>query len=289
MLLGNFALGFWRLDDANLKNTEILSLVEKSLDLGITTMDHADIYGAYRCEKLFGDALKGQNALRDKMQLVSKCGIKFNSQATPDHLVKHYNLSRESIVKSVDNSLNNLGVDYLDLLLIHRPSPLMDPHEIADTFHELKNKGKVKEFGVSNFSISQFDLLNSYVPLKTNQIEISLLHLDAFKDGTLDQMQKHKIRPMAWSPLAGGRIFKPESVKEQALHDFMQSLVAKYNAKSIDQIAIAWLLKHPSNIQVIIGTQNIDRLIRASESENIQLELQDWFKLLEISQGHKVP
>ena len=289
MLLGNFSLGFWRLADAKLTSSETLSLVQKALDLGVKTMDHADIYGEYRCEKLFGEALKGQNSLRDKMQLVSKCGIKFNCEATPNNLVKHYDLSAKSIRNSVENSLTNLNTDYLDLLLVHRPSPIMDVQEIADTFYRLKKEGKVLNFGVSNFTTSQFELLNRYVNLQTNQIEISLLNLNSLYDGTLDQTQKHGIRPMAWSPLAGGKIFKPETEQQKKLHDEMHSLLTKYNAKSIDQIAMAWLLKHPANIQIILGTQNISRLQTAVESSKIDLDVQDWFKLLEISQGYAVP
>lgn len=223
------------------------------------------------------------------MQIVSKCGIKFECDFTPSNKVKHYDLSAESIIESAENSLKNLRTDYLDLLLVHRPSPLMNAEIIAETFEKLRKEGKVKEFGVSNFTPSQFDLLNSYIPLKTNQVEISVLHTDTFYDGTLDQLQQHKIRPMAWSPLAGGKIFNPETAKEKELATFMQTLVAKYNVNSIDQIAMAWLLKHPANPQVIIGSQNISRLENTVSSQDIDLDIQDWFKILEISNGHEAP
>jgi predicted oxidoreductase len=165
----------------------------------------------------------------------------------------------------------------------------MNADSIAETFTKLKQQGKVKSFGVSNFTTSQFDLLNSYIPLQTNQVEISVLHTDTMYDGTLDQLQKNKIRPMAWSPLAGGRIFSPKTTKEQDLQKFLQELVVKYKAVSIDQIAMAWLLKHPSNIQVIIGSQNISRLENTVNSQNIELSVQDWFKILEISNGFEAP
>jgi predicted oxidoreductase len=196
MLKNNFALGFWRLDDAKISANQTIELVEKALELGVTTMDHADIYGEYRCEKLFGDALKDHSHLRDKMQIVSKCGIKFECDFTPNNKVKHYDLSAGSIRESAENSLKNLRTDYLDLLLVHRPSPLMDANEIADTFKNLQKEGKVKEFGVSNFTPSQFELLNNLIPLKTNQVEISVFHTDTFYDGTLDQLQKYGVRPM---------------------------------------------------------------------------------------------
>ncbi|WP_150466615.1 aldo/keto reductase family oxidoreductase [Francisella sp. SYW-9] len=289
MLRHNFALGFWRLDDAKLSQQQTIELVEKALDLGITTMDHADIYGEYKCEKLFGDALQNHSHLRDKMQIVSKCGIKFECDFTPNNKVKHYDLSPASIIESAENSLRNLRTDYLDLLLVHRPSPLMNAEAIAETFETLRKEGKVKEFGVSNFTPSQFNLLNSYIPLKTNQVEISVLHTDTFYDGTLDQLQQHKVRPMAWSPLAGGKIFNPETAKEKELVAFMQTLVAKYNVNSIDQIAMAWLLKHPTKPQVIIGSQNISRLENTVKSQEIDLDIQDWFKILEISNGHEAP
>ncbi|MGQ4001426.1 aldo/keto reductase [Francisellaceae bacterium CB300] len=289
MLKNNFALGFWRLDNAKISANQTIELVEKALELGVTTMDHADIYGEYKCEKLFGDALKDHSHLRDKMQIVSKCGIKFECDFTPNNKVKHYDLSAESIRESVENSLKNLRTDYLDLLLVHRPSPLMDANEIADTFKNLQKEGKVKEFGVSNFTPSQFELLNSHIQLHTNQVEISVLHTDTLYDGTLDQLQKYGVRPMAWSPLAGGRIFNPQTAQEKQLCDFMGSLVGKYNAQSIDQIAMAWLLKHPANTQVIIGSQKVSRLEQSVKSQDIDLSVQDWFKILEISNGHEAP
>ncbi|QLE79543.1 oxidoreductase [Francisella sp. Scap27] len=288
MLKNNFALGFWRLDDAKLNDNQIVELVEKAIDLDITTLDHADIYGEYKCEKIYGKALKNHSHLRDKVQIVSKCGIKFACKATPKNLVKHYDLSRESIIESAENSLKNLGTDHLDLLLVHRPSPLMDVEVIARTFEHLQKQGKVKAFGVSNFTPSQFELLNSHIPLHTNQVEISVLHTDTFYDGTLDQLQKHKVRPMAWSPLAGGRIFNPENATEKNVQACLQTIADKHNA-TIDQIAMAWLLKHPSNPQVIIGSQNINRLENTVNSQNIELNVQEWFKILEVSNGHEAP
>jgi len=288
MLQNNFALGFWRLDDAKLNDNQIIELVEKAIDLGITTMDHADIYGEYKCEKIYGKALKNHTHLREKVQIVSKCGIKFACDATPQNLVKHYDLSKESIIESAENSLKNLGTDYLDLLLVHRPSPLMDAEVIAKTFEDLQKQGKVKAFGVSNFTASQFELLNSHIPLHTNQVEISVLQTDTFYNGTLDQLQKHKVRPMAWSPLAGGRVFNPETAVERNIQDCLKNIADKHNA-TIDQIAMAWLLKHPSKPQVIIGSQNISRLENTVNSQNIELSVQEWFKILEVSNGHEAP
>jgi predicted oxidoreductase len=218
------------------------------------------------------------------MYLVSKCGIKFKCDFTPNNLVKHYDLSADSIITSVNNSLANLGCDYLDLLLVHRPSPLMNVDEIAETFYQLQREGKVKQFGVSNFTPSQFDLLNSRIPLLTNQIEFSVLANQALFDGSLDQLQQYKLRPMAWSPLAGGKIFNSDKPQ---LTQLLQELADKY-AVSVEQIALAWILRHPSNIQIVLGTQKSSRLINTLAAQHIELDIQDWFAILETVNGYPV-
>ena len=287
MLKGTFALGFWRLADARLSYQDTEDLIYAALDNGISVMDHADIYGDYTCEELFGQVLKKNPELRKSMQIVSKCGIKFSSAKTPQHYVGHYDLSMESITASVDNSLKSLNVDYLDVLLVHRPSPLMDVNEIASAFSLLKNSGKVNEFGVSNFTPSQFDLLSSKVGLLTNQIEFSVLHNNPLYDGTLDQMQKYHTRPMAWSPLGGGALFAPQSPKQVQVVETLTKLASKYDA-SVDQLALAWLLKHPAHVIPVIGTQNKGRLVAATKAAKVDLELQDWFLILEAANGTSV-
>ncbi len=288
-LSNEFALGFWRLDDANLALNALESLVLSALDNNVTVMDHADIYGEYRCEAIFGQLLKAKPSLREKMTIVSKCGIKFACEATPNVATKHYDLSAKSIKTSVENTLRNLNTDVLDVLLVHRPSPIMDVDEIAESFSRLKHEGKVKAFGVSNFTPSQFDLLNSRIELMTNQIEYSLLHANPMYDGTLDQLQQYRVRPMAWSPLAGGALFSPSSETQQKMVQKLQSLLAKYEADSIDQIALAWILKHPAKVMPVLGTQNQARFENALKAKDITLSLEDWFAILEIANGCEVP
>ncbi|WP_119329048.1 aldo/keto reductase [Cysteiniphilum halobium] len=288
-LLNEFALGFWRLDDAKLSQNALESLVLSALDHNVTVMDHADIYGEYRCEAIFGQLLKAKPSLRDKMTIVSKCGIKLHCAATPNVVTKHYDLSAKSIKTSVENTLKNLNIDVLDVLLVHRPSPIMDVNEIADSFAELKHAGKVKAFGVSNFTSSQFDLLNSRIELITNQIEYSLLHTSPMYDGTLDQLQQYRLRPMAWSPLAGGALFSPKLETQKKMVQKLQSLLPKYNADSIDQIALAWILRHPAKVMPVLGTQNQKRFENALKAKDIKLSLEDWFAILEIANGCEVP
>lgn len=288
MLNGGFSLGFWRLGDSNLSYHETETLIKTAIDNGISVMDHADIYGEYKCEELFGQVLKKNPNLRNKVQLITKCGIKFACDFAPQNVVKHYDLSTKSITTSVDHSLSNLGVEIIDLLLVHRPSPIMDVEEIADTFLNLQKVGKVKSFGVSNFTSSQFELLQSKIQLETNQIEFSVLQNQAMYDGTLDSLIKHNIRPMAWSPLAGGVLFNPKTVVEHRVVAQLELLSSKYNS-SVEQIALAWILKHPCKIMPILGTQNITRLLNSIKAQNIELELQDWFKILEVVNGYPAP
>lgn len=187
--------GFWRLAEWNMPKQELLSFIKNCMEMGITTFDHADIYGGYTCESLFGEALQLQPSLRDNMQIVTKCGIAPLSPKFPKRYVAHYNTSTKHIVKSVEQSLQNLHTDYIDLLLIHRPDPFMDPSEVAEAFTRVKQEGKVRHFGVSNFLPSQFNMLSSYLdfPLITNQIEVSAMQLEHFEKGTIDLCQEKEL------------------------------------------------------------------------------------------------
>jgi len=271
--------GVWRWHTLSTETVE--RLIHTSLDEGITTFDHADIYGDHSCEELFGNALKKDASLRDKIQLVSKCGIKFSSAKRPATWVKHYDTSEEHITWSVENSLKMLHTDHLDLLLIHRPDPLLDPHEVSETFVKLKAAGKVLHFGVSNFTPSQFEMLQHFLPfpLVTNQIEISLSRIDPLFNGDLDLMLKHGASAMAWSPLGGGKLHFEERV--------WFAKAAKYNA-SYSQLALAWLLKHPSHIFPILGTTKPERITEAAKSVDINLDRQDWFEMLKWVMGREV-
>jgi predicted oxidoreductase len=264
----------WNLVDSAM----IEKLIRTSLDEGITTFDHADIYGDYSNEKLFGDALRKNPAIRKDMQLVTKCGIKLLSSRQPDTWIKHYDTSKENILNAVNTSLKNLSTDYIDLLLIHRPDPLMDPEEVADVFGLLKQNGKVLHFGVSNFTAAQFELLQSCLPfpLITNQLEISLSKLDTLFDGTVDVMMKHKSSPMAWSPLGGGKLLS----SQQNLWNKKE----KYCATET-QLSLAWLLRHPADIFPVIGTTQPERIKESAQAINIKLDRQDWFEMLKAARG----
>uniref|UniRef100_UPI0018EAFBC1 aldo/keto reductase n=1 Tax=Aquitalea sp. ASV11 TaxID=2795103 RepID=UPI0018EAFBC1 len=258
--------------------------VEHAIQLGITTFDHADLYGGFRCEALFGQWLKANPGQREHIQLVSKCGIK-PADASRGWQVKHYDSSRAHILASVDASLQNLGTDYLDLLLIHRPDPLLDPDEVADTFASLKACGKVRHFGVSNFSPSQFALLSSRTALLTNQVEASLLHGAPLFDGTFDQCLQAGIRPMVWSPLAGGRLLQPAA--HPALHAALQQMAAEL-AVTPATLALAWLMRHPARPIPISGSRRLASLDEAAAACRLQLDRQQWFALLEAAHGQPV-
>ncbi|MBM7555676.1 aldo/keto reductase [Halanaerobacter jeridensis] len=288
--ISRLAQGFWRLADWDLSPQERLEFIESLLDLGITTFDHADIYGDYTCENLFGEALELKAELREEMELVSKCGIKLISENRPEHEIKYYDTSKEHIINSVNNSLNNLRTEYLDLLLIHRPDPLMDPDEVAETFKQLKEEGKVRNFGVSNFLPSQFEMLSSKLdfPLVTNQVEISVMNFENFDNGTIEKCQEKDVSPMAWSPLTGGKIFKAKSEKAQRIKNVLEEIKKDLNADSIAQIMYAWLLNHPAQIIPIVGSGKLYRVKEAVAAAEIELTRQQWFKIWQSGLGHPV-
>jgi predicted oxidoreductase len=271
--------GAWRW---NLSTEAVERLALTALDNGITTFDHADIYGDHSNEEIFGNVLKKTPSLREKMEIVTKCDIKFPSAKRPQTWVKHYDTSKEHIIWSAENSLKMLHTDRIDLLLIHRPDPLLNPVEVAEAFSKLKEDGKVLHFGVSNFTTSQFRLLQKYLsfPLVTNQIEISLSCYQPLFDGSLDYLYEQGISAMAWSPLGGGKLMADERD--------MFSKASKYNA-TYSQLAIAWLLKHPSKIFPVIGTTQPERVIEAAHSVKFDLDRQDWFEMLKWSMGKEMP
>ena len=282
--------GFWRLDEWDMTTSTLIDFIETALDLGITTFDHADIYGAYSNEATFGKALAERPDLRNKMELVSKCGICLVTENRPVHRIQHYNTTAAHIRKSVENSLKNLQTEFLDLVLIHRPDPLMNASEMADMFMTLVEEEKINHVGVSNFTDSQFELFQSKldVPLVTNQVECSLLHTDPIYDGTFDQAQKFNASPMIWSPFAGGELFTGKSPQSQRVRSTLDELAKKYDATS-DQLALAWLLALPCRPQPVLGTGKKERLTSAAGATGLELDHQDWFKLLEASNGEPVP
>lgn len=282
-----FVMGYWRLMDWNMSPLQLASFIEEHLDLGITTVDHADIYGGYQCEAAFGEALKLVPALRDRMEIVTKCGIA--TTAKPEHALGHYITDSAHIIKSAEQSLVNLATDCIDLLLIHRPDPLMDADEVAEAFLNLHQSGKVRHFGVSNFTPAQFALLQSRLPftLATNQVEISPVHQPLLLDGTLDQLQQLRIRPMAWSCLGGGRLFNDDEF--QPLRNELETIARELNAESIEQVVYAWILRLPSKPLPIIGSGKIERVRSALAAEELQMTRQQWFRIRKAALGYDVP
>jgi len=288
--LSRIVHGYWRLRDWNLSDDQLLKLIEQVLELGITSFDHADIYGNHTCEAYFGRALAKRPELREKMELISKCGIKMATDYNPELDIKIYDYSTEYIIKQAETSLKNLGTDRLDLLLLHRPAPFFNPEEVAKAFDQLRSSGKVLNFGVSNFSPAQFDTLQSYLdmPLATNQVEISVSCLEHFENENTEYFLKHKIKPMAWSPLAGGAIFNPKTEKDQRLTAVLKSIAGELNT-DIDQVMYAWLLKHPTGIMPIVGSQHINRIKSAVNALEIELSLEQWYKIYIASKGEDLP
>ncbi len=285
------ALGFWRLAEWRMTPKQVLDLTHAGLDLGMTTIDHADIYGGYACEGLFGAALALEPSLRQRLELVTKGGVKLVSSNRPAHTSHYYDTGRAHLLASAENSLRELRTDYLDLLLIHRPDPFMDADEVAEAFTTLRQAGKVRHFGVSNFTPSQFDLLASRLdfPLVTNQVEISVLRLDAFLDGTLDQCQRLRLAPMAWSPLGGGGLFTSQNEQAVRLRAALNAVGEQLGGASLDQVALAWLLAHPAWLMPVLGTGKIERVQAAASAEGMKMTPEQWFAIWTASTGVEVP
>ena len=279
IISGTMNWGTW---GANYSKLEMCQLISESFDSGINSFDHADIYGGYTTEESFGDAFIDTGIKREDVFFISKCGIMYPSKKLPIK-TKHYDYSEDHIIKSVNNSLKYLQTDYLDCLLLHRPSPLMDINIIGNTIEGLIKSGKIKSFGVSNFTADQMDMFKGKVEILYNQINLSLTDLDHMFDGTLEYMQANKILPMAYSPL--GSYFKEGSNK---IKKVVESLKDKYSCTDY-QLLISWLLKHPSKVYPVIGTTKSDRIKKSMKSLKIEIELIDWFELLEASVGNRVP
>jgi len=286
-VFSRMVMGYWRLMEWEMTSQQLVSFIEQHLECGITTVDHADIYGGYLCEAEFGKALRLQPQLRERLELVTKCGIA--TTAIPDHKLGHYITDAAHIIQSADNSLRHFNTDYLDLLLIHRPDPLMDADEVASAFLQLHQSGKVKHFGVSNFTPTQFSLLQSRLPftLVTNQVEISPVYQPLLLDGTLDQCQQLRIKPMAWSCLAGGKMFT--GAEYQPLRDELKLIQQETGAETIEQLIYAWILQLPSQPLPIIGSGKIERVRSSAASAQITLNRQQWFRIRKAVLGYDVP
>ena len=274
LIAGTMLWGAWGKEMTKAKRIE---LIKTAYDAGISSFDHADIYGGYTTEKDFGIAFSESGLSREDVKFITKCGISMVCE-NKSYNTKHYNYDSSYIADAVHTSLRQLKTDYLDLLLLHRPSPLLDPAEVTKAVGYLLDSGKILSFGVSNFTSTQIDLLAEYVPIHVNQIEISLTHNEPMFDGQLDHCHRNHILPMSWSPL--GILKKPQSQWPSKLRSAIFELAEKYNC-GFAALALSWLLKHPSKIHPVIGTSNPQRLRETVKALEINLDLEDWFFLLE--------
>jgi predicted oxidoreductase len=275
----------WGLWDKNLNTNQISNLIQVFIENGVNTFDLADIYGGYTTEADFGKGFKQSKVKREKVQLISKCGVQYVSESR-NNKIKHYQYDKDYIIWSVENSLKNLQTDYLDILLLHVPSPLMVADEIAEAVTKLKADGKIKDFGVSNFSSSQTELIRSKIEVNYNQIQFSATHYDAMVNGSFDYMQINNIKPMAWNPL--GSVFRENTPQTRRLKELLANLVNKYGVGS-DTILLAWIMKHPAKIAPIAGTVNVARIQNLSKAVQLDLDKEDWFAIWVESMGHRVP
>ena len=286
--LSRIVYGMWRLgDDTDTSPAHIQAKIEACLEQGITSMDQADIYGGYEAEEILGTCLKAAPHLRDKIEIVTKCGIIAPAGRYAQARVKYYDTDRAHILSSVDHSLRLMGIERIDLLLIHRPDPFMDPAETGAALDELVKSGKVRAVGVSNFKPHDWSLLQSTMTAKlcTNQIEMSVLAHAPFTNGDLAFLQERGIVPMGWSPLAGGDIFNRTNV---ALTSKLKE-IAEASRTDISAVAVAWLLAHPAGIVPIMGTNQLARIGALSKALDVPMDRQTWFDIYTQATGKEVP
>ncbi|MFS4492579.1 aldo/keto reductase [Maribacter sp. 2308TA10-17] len=282
IIAGTMTWGRW---GKKFDTEEMTELIHFCVEQGISTFDHADIYGGYSTEKDYGNAFAQSNIQRDKVQFITKCGIQMVDDSRSNK-VKHYDYSKDYIIRSAEQSLENLKTEYLDLFLLHRPSPLLNPEPIAEAISRLLEDGKIKSFGVSNFNPTQIAVLETAIPVSGNQVEFSLTANEVMYDGSLDDCLIKERMAMSWSPL--GSYFREDNSQTKRISKSIEPLLTKYNATA-DQLLLAWILKHPSGVFPVVGTASKERLKASMEATQIDLELEDWFLLLEASKGHEVP
>lgn len=285
--LSRVVAGMWRMGDWSMSVNARVRLIEQCIEMGVTSFDHADIYGDSTVEALFGEALATNVTLKKQLQIITKCGIKLPTHIGDIRSLKHYNLSDQYIKKSVDNSLQKLGVEKIDLLLIHRPSPLMDFDEMAATFQDIRASGKVLHFGVSNFTQTQFAALNRRFPLNTNQVEFSPLNLNAMNDGLFESLQDLNISPMIWSALGGGEIFSNHTAHIQRIHQAFTQAGLSMGLSPAGAV-YAWIMRLPCKPLVLTGSGRIQAIAEAVTASNVQMDALQWFELLETIRGHEV-
>jgi predicted oxidoreductase len=283
--------GQMRIRDWNRTAADLLKFTEQLMELGINTFDNADIYGDYSCEELFGRALQLKPSLRDKMILVTKCGIKTLSAKFPKQKIQYYDYSYDYIIGEAEKSLRNLQTDRIDVLLLHRPSYILDPEEVAKAFNKLKKEGKVRYFGVSNFLPNDYTMLQSYTDEKlvTNQVEISPYTLTHFENGNINFFLEKRIRPMAWCPMAWGKLVTPTDERSERVVKMLKIIAGELDTDGIDKIIYSWLLMHPAKIMPINGSSKIDRIMRSAEALDINMSLEQWSRILTASRGIALP
>lgn len=285
--LSRIVYGMWRLgDDADTSPAHVQAKIEACLAQGITTMDQADIYGGYTAEAILGDALRKAPGLRDRIEIVTKCDIIAPVGRYADRRVKYYDTSAPHITASVEQSLTAMGIEVIDLLLIHRPDPLMDHEETGRALDTLVAAGKVRAVGVSNFKRNDWSLLQSAMetPLVTNQIELSVLHHTPLTDGEVAWMQERSVPIMAWSPLAGGRLFGAEGAAVRAVLD----RIGQDQGVAAEAVAVAWLLRHPARILPVMGTNSLARIAALGDAARVTLDRQTWFEIYTAALGREV-
>jgi len=277
--------GFWRWEDVSAAGAATMEkLVNYCLELGINTFDHADTYGGYQCEELFGNIMKKKSFKREDVVLFTKCGVNLPGPNQPGTKVRYYDTSSKHVLKSVENSLRKLGTDYVDIFLLDHLDPLSDLEETALTLERLRGSGKIRNIGVANFSVFQHQLLASYlrVPIVTNHIELNVLNTTALDNGQLDYIKQRYMRPLAAAPLAGGRIENGTDPLAVRVHYKLEELSKKYNAH-IESIAVAWLIK--LGALPLIGTSSEQRIKNIIDAFNVDLDRQDWYDLYHASKG----
>ncbi len=277
----------WGKWGANFNTAAYRAMIEDCLEIGVNSFDHADIYGDYTTEEEFGDALKEDKTLRSQIKIITKCGIQMVAENRPQHNIKSYNTGKKHIIQSAEQSLKNFGTDYLDVLLIHRADPLLDPEAVAEAIQILQQQGKVHAFGVSNFLPHQVNMLRNWVPIHYNQIEVSIIKTAPIYNGILDNCIEHQIRPMAWAPLGGGLLTDDLHPHYRSIAHAASLLAEKY-AAGLNEILIAWLNTHPSKILSVIGTTQATRLAQAKKAASIKLTREDWFLMMKAATGEDV-
>lgn len=282
-IVGCMRWGSW---GANFTKEQYQKIINQCVEIGLNEFDHADIYGDYTTEAAFGETLKDNSSLRTKIKLITKCGIKMMSPNRTDHNIKSYDSSADHIKASVENSLKNFNTDYIDTLLIHRPDVLMDVQEIAEAIAKLKQEGKVKHFGVSNFTKDQVELLNQYIKVEQHQVEISTTKLDAYHNGILEQAQNNNIAIQSWSPLGNGLLDK-QTESSKRIMTVVEKL-SQQRSVSVTSILIAFLYTHPIRIIPVMGTTKYERLVEAKDSMQIELSRTEFYEIWTAALGKEV-